>query len=116
MKAISLALLQIPVLETTPSSTTRHPLCRTTSHPRPTTDHWLDKNERGRGTLWQQMRALETISNEPCSTEDQAILEEAYKRDPKPDKAARLDLVKQVALGEKEVQVGSCTTHLVASA
>jgi hypothetical protein len=34
------------------------------------------------------------------------ILEEAYKRDPKPDKAARQDLVQQVALGEKEVQVG----------
>ena len=34
------------------------------------------------------------------------MLEEAYKRDPKPDKAARQELVKQVALGEKEVQVG----------
>ena len=60
------------------------------------------------------MKALGTVSNERCSTEDQAILEEAYKRDPKPDKAARLDLVKQVALGEKEVQVGPYTTHLVA--
>lgn len=40
------------------------------------------------------------------SAEDQAILEEAYKRDPKPDKAARQELVKKVALGEKEVQVG----------
>jgi hypothetical protein len=39
------------------------------------------------------------------SPEDQEILEAAYKRDPKPDKAARLELVKQVALGEKEVQV-----------
>lgn len=55
------------------------------------------------------MKALGTVSNERCSTEDQAILEEAYKRDPKPDKAARLELVRQVALGEKEVQVGSCT-------
>lgn len=61
------------------------------------------------------MKALGTVSNERCSTEDQAILEEAYKRDPKPDKAARLELVRQVALGEKEVQVGSCTTRLVAS-
>lgn len=33
-------------------------------------------------------------------------MEEAYKRDPKPDKAARSELVNQVALGEKEVQVG----------
>jgi len=39
------------------------------------------------------------------SPEDQAVLEAAYKRDPKPDKAARLELVRQVALGEKEVQV-----------
>jgi hypothetical protein len=39
------------------------------------------------------------------SPEDQEILEAAYKRDPKPDKAARLELVMRVALGEKEVQV-----------
>lgn len=39
------------------------------------------------------------------SPEDQAILEAAYKRDPKPDKTARQELVKHVALGEKEVQV-----------
>ena len=40
------------------------------------------------------------------SPEDHGVLEAAYIRDPKPDKAARLELVKQVALGEKEVQVG----------
>lgn len=39
------------------------------------------------------------------SPEDQAVLEAYYAQDPKPDKAARLDLVKKVALGEKEVQV-----------
>ena len=39
------------------------------------------------------------------SPEDQAVLEAAYDQDPKPDKPARLELVKQVALGEKEVQV-----------
>lgn len=33
------------------------------------------------------------------------MLEAAYGRDPKPDKAARLEIVKQVSLGEKEVQV-----------
>lgn len=50
------------------------------------------------------------------SPEDQAVLEAAYKRDPKPDRAARLDIVSQVALGEKEVQVSpsslspSCVT------
>lgn len=41
------------------------------------------------------------------SPEDQAVLEAAYKRDPKPDKTARQELVKHVALGEKEVQVQS---------
>ncbi|CAK4030582.1 transcription factor homeobox like [Lecanosticta acicola] len=39
------------------------------------------------------------------SQEDQTVLEAAYQKDPKPDKAARLELVKQVALGEKEVQI-----------
>lgn len=33
------------------------------------------------------------------------MLEAAYNRDPKPDKAARVELVRQVSLGEKEVQV-----------
>ncbi len=41
----------------------------------------------------------------PYSPDDQAILEAAYDRDYKPDKAARLELVEQVGLGEKEVQV-----------
>jgi hypothetical protein len=37
------------------------------------------------------------------------VLEDAYRLDPKPDKAARQEIVKSVALGEKEVQVsGSC--------
>ncbi|CAK1355845.1 unnamed protein product [Cercospora beticola] len=39
------------------------------------------------------------------SPDDQAVLEAAYKKDPKPDKAARLQLVEQVALTEKEVQI-----------
>ncbi|KAK0908153.1 Homeobox protein yox1 [Friedmanniomyces endolithicus] len=39
------------------------------------------------------------------SLEDQSVLEDAYKRDPKPDKAARLEIVRMVNLGEKEVQV-----------
>lgn len=39
------------------------------------------------------------------SPEDQATLEAEYKRNPKPDKTARLEIVKSVALGEKEVQV-----------
>ncbi|KAK3722396.1 Homeobox protein yox1 [Vermiconidia calcicola] len=39
------------------------------------------------------------------SPEDQATLEAAYLVNPKPDKPARLELVKRVALGEKEVQI-----------
>ncbi|KAI9769315.1 MAG: hypothetical protein M1835_006720 [Candelina submexicana] len=39
------------------------------------------------------------------SPEDQIILEGEYARNPKPDKAARLKIVKRVALGEKEVQI-----------
>lgn len=44
------------------------------------------------------------------SPEDQAVLEAYYAGDPKPDKAARLELVKKVALGEKEVQVRRLAT------
>ena len=39
------------------------------------------------------------------SPEDQAILEAEYERNCKPDKPARMEVVKRVALGEKEVQV-----------
>ena len=44
------------------------------------------------------------------SPEDQAVLEAEYRRNPKPDKAARLEIAKRVALGEREVQV--CSTRL----
>ncbi|MDI1488492.1 MAG: Homeobox protein yox1 [Ramalina farinacea] len=39
------------------------------------------------------------------SPQDHAYLEAEYDRNPKPDKVARQDIVKHVALGEKEVQV-----------
>ncbi|THY36614.1 hypothetical protein D6D01_00286, partial [Aureobasidium pullulans] len=39
------------------------------------------------------------------SPDDQKILEEAYAKNSKPDKATRMDIVSRVALGEKEVQV-----------
>ncbi|KAF2087429.1 hypothetical protein K490DRAFT_57033 [Saccharata proteae CBS 121410] len=39
------------------------------------------------------------------SPEDQKILEAEYQRNPKPDKVARAEIVKRVALGEKEVQI-----------
>ena len=41
------------------------------------------------------------------SPEDQAALEFAYNCNPKPDRATRMRIVEQVALGEKEVQVRS---------
>ena len=39
------------------------------------------------------------------SKEDEDILKSEYLKNPKPSKAARLEIVKKVALGEKEVQV-----------
>ncbi|KAI4150099.1 MAG: hypothetical protein L6R39_002351 [Caloplaca ligustica] len=39
------------------------------------------------------------------SPEDQAVLEAAFKDNPKPDKATRTELLKRVSLGEKEIAV-----------
>ncbi|KAI3342688.1 hypothetical protein F4824DRAFT_442921 [Ustulina deusta] len=39
------------------------------------------------------------------TSQDKTILEAAYTSNPKPDKAARLDIVKRVSLNEKEVQI-----------
>lgn len=41
----------------------------------------------------------------PNSKEDEDILKAEYQRNQKPDKAARLEIVRRVALGEKEVQI-----------
>jgi hypothetical protein len=41
------------------------------------------------------------------SPEDQATLEAEYKLNPKPNKAARAEIVERVKLNEKEVQVSS---------
>jgi hypothetical protein len=41
----------------------------------------------------------------PNSPQDQAILEAEYKQNPKPNKAARAEIVGKVSLNEKEVQV-----------
>ena len=50
-------------------------------------------------------------TNRSFSPEDQATLEAEYKKNPKPDKAARLAIVNQVCLGEKEVQVSWTAKH-----
>ncbi|OIW35216.1 hypothetical protein CONLIGDRAFT_46069 [Coniochaeta ligniaria NRRL 30616] len=39
------------------------------------------------------------------AAKDKSVLEAAYHANPKPDKAARLDIVKRVSLNEKEVQI-----------
>ncbi|KAH8890850.1 hypothetical protein GQ53DRAFT_824097 [Thozetella sp. PMI_491] len=39
------------------------------------------------------------------AAKDKAVLEAAYNANPKPDKAARLDIVSRVSLNEKEVQI-----------
>ncbi|KAM7223160.1 pah4 homeobox protein encoded by the pah4 protein [Rhypophila decipiens] len=39
------------------------------------------------------------------AAKDKAVLEAAYNSNPKPDKAARLEIVKRVSLNEKEVQI-----------
>ncbi|KAL8816464.1 MAG: hypothetical protein Q9223_004533 [Gallowayella weberi] len=39
------------------------------------------------------------------SPEDQVILEAAYKNNPKPDKSERVELLKKVTLGEKELSI-----------
>lgn len=44
-------------------------------------------------------------ANTSYSPRDHAILESAYQKNSKPDKDERLNLVKLVDLGEKEVQV-----------
>lgn len=43
---------------------------------------------------------------------DKVVLEAAYHANPKPDKSARLDIVKRVSLNEKEVQVSQAHTAI----
>lgn len=51
------------------------------------------------------LKADVLLANAICSPHDHAILEAEYRQNPKPDKARRADIVKQVSMGEKEVQV-----------
>lgn len=50
-------------------------------------------------------KALARQKRRRTSKEDEDILKAEYFQNPKPDKAARLRIVRQVALGEKEVQI-----------
>jgi Homeodomain len=57
---------------------------------------------------WSFGTSLESMTNVLiCSPRDQAILEAEYKQNPKPNKAARAEIVEKVSLSEKEVQVSS---------
>jgi hypothetical protein len=52
------------------------------------------------------------LTTTSCSKEDEDILKSEYLKNPKPSKAARLEIVKKVALGEKEVQVRPMLLHV----
>jgi hypothetical protein len=56
-----------------------------------------------------------TLTIPAYSKEDEDILKAEYQRNPKPDKALRMEIASKVALGEKEVQVGQSlrdTSHI----
>ncbi|KAI4665214.1 uncharacterized protein J4E88_010539 [Alternaria novae-zelandiae] len=50
-------------------------------------------------------KALARQKRRRTSKEDEDVLKSEYLKNPKPDKAARLEIVRKVALGEKEVQI-----------
>ncbi len=50
------------------------------------------------------------------SPEDQAVLEAEHEQNSKPDKATRMEIVKKVALGEKEVQVSPSQANIISRA
>ncbi|KAL8805133.1 MAG: hypothetical protein Q9182_002115 [Xanthomendoza sp. 2 TL-2023] len=58
-------------------------------------DHKTSFASAGQGNTRQKRRRT--------SPEDQVILEAAYKTNPKPDKSERVELLKKVTLGEKEL-------------
>ncbi|KAH6709194.1 hypothetical protein BKA61DRAFT_659158 [Leptodontidium sp. MPI-SDFR-AT-0119] len=60
---------------------------------------------RGVGLGDSEGRADNKQKRKRTSPADQAILEAEYKQNPKPNKAARADIVEKVSLNEKEVQI-----------
>lgn len=80
----------------------------------PNVDDKLVARHKRRRTRFVTLQIWTNIQADPLqSPEDQNILEAAYTRNPKPDKMERLELVKQVALGEKEVQVRGCSQLII---
>lgn len=60
---------------------------------------------RGEGLGDSEARADNKQKRKRTSPADQAILEAEYKQNPKPNKAARAEIVEKVSLNEKEVQI-----------
>lgn len=53
----------------------------------------------------EEAASLSRQKRRRTSPQDHALLETAYQRNSKPDKNERIEIVSQVELGEKEVQV-----------
>lgn len=67
----------------------------------------LVRNVDAQGNFKQIQADLRIHAKGLHSPEDHAILEAEYAKNSKPDKAARMNIVSRIALGEKEVQVSS---------
>ncbi|KAL0939409.1 homeobox transcription factor [Colletotrichum truncatum] len=88
------SITQSPARDTTTNLTEKPDLspCISTSIPKTDmSNHEPEKHPKGK--------------RKRTAAKDKTILENAYLANPKPDKAARLDIVKRVSLNEKEVQI-----------
>lgn len=59
-----------------------------------------------------EVNVLSRQKRRRTSPQDHALLEAAYQRNSKPDKNERIEIVSQVDLGEKEVQVCYVMQHV----
>lgn len=109
-------------LSTSPAPTQSHLPSPSSSQPADTTDEQLPSSPINNARLPTASRhssipptgsplQLSGLERHPkgkrkrTAAKDKAILEAAYIANPKPDKSARLDIVKRVSLNEKEVQI-----------
>ena len=78
---------------------------QTTLNCRPINLHIPVESESVQGKQYMLVASptLMPLHNRP---EDQTVLEEEYKQNPRPGKAARHDITSRVSLSDKEVQVG----------
>ncbi|KUJ22720.1 uncharacterized protein LY89DRAFT_680839 [Mollisia scopiformis] len=68
-------------------------------------DQSFDSGAKEEGLGGFEARAENKQKRKRTSPQDQAILEAEYKQNPKPNKAARAEIVEKVSLNEKEVQI-----------